>query len=333
MITYILLGILPALGILMLILYRPKKKPSAPKTPWRRFRSQGRAAGFSSREISLLKTMIQQADTPNPVSLFQSPDLLDLCMRSLAQTIRARGGNDPERQEFIARLYEYRKKIEAEGPKRGLMTSREIEAGQNLRVIANNAVIYRSQVIKNTPLYILATRPVNPGLRSAPAWRGQKISVYFWKNEDAGYVFDCQILDEVFVKGVSAVQLGHSDSLFRTQKRRSLRVKTHKSTYLYLLNDASPSDKLETKPGLKCFVEDLSDTGCSVTIGGKAGKGIRVKLQFELDKKPFIMSGEVRSVEYDEKANRSLLHIEADPLSQEAKNSIFAEMFSAMPAK
>jgi hypothetical protein len=80
-------------------------------------------------------------------------------------------------------------------------------------------------------------------------------------------------------------------------------------------------------------VEDLSDTGCAVTIGGKAGKGLRVKLQFELDKKPFSMSGVVRSADYNGETNLSLLHIEADPLSQEAKNAIVAEMFDAMPSK
>jgi hypothetical protein len=80
-------------------------------------------------------------------------------------------------------------------------------------------------------------------------------------------------------------------------------------------------------------VEDLSDTGCAVTIGGRAGKGLRVKLQFELNKKPFTMSGTVRSVDYNGETNRSLLHIEADPLNQEAKNAIFAEMFDAVPSK
>jgi c-di-GMP-binding flagellar brake protein YcgR len=324
------LGILPVLGILMLVLYRPKKKSGPAKASWWKFRSQGRAARFSSAEISLLKKVVQQSETPNPVSLFQSPELVDLCIRSLFQATR---NNDPARQDLIAKLYEFRKKLDARGPKRGLTTSRGIEAGQNLRVVAANAAIYQCRVIRNTPQYLLATRPVNANLRSAPAWQGQRVSIYFWKEEDAGYVFDGQVLDEVFVKGVSAIQISHSDSLLRTQKRRSLRIKTHKLTYLYLLNDAVSSDTPETTPGLKCFMEDMSDTGCSVTIGGRASKGIRVKLQFELDKKPFVMCGEVRSVEYNEATNRSLLHVEADSLSQEAKSAIFAEMFSATPAR
>jgi c-di-GMP-binding flagellar brake protein YcgR len=315
----------------MLALNRPQKK-TATNTSSRQFQAQGKAAGFSPAEIRRLKALVEQSGKINPLSLFQSAELMDYCIRSLARTLRASGNNDPAQQNFIARLYECRKRIEAEGPQRGLITSRDIDVGQNLRVVSDS-VIYRAEVMRNTEQHILASRPVNPELRSAPAWQGRKIAVYFWKEEDAGYVFDSEVLDEVLVRGYAAIQIRHSNALFRTQKRRSLRVKTHKSTYLYVLNDDAPSDTLETKPGLKCFVEDLSDTGCAVTIGGRAAKGLRVKLQFELAQKPFSMSGTVRSVEYNGETNRSLLHIQADPLSQEAKNAIFAEMFSAAPSK
>jgi c-di-GMP-binding flagellar brake protein YcgR len=332
-ILYILLGIVPALVILLLILNRPQKKATAPGTSWRQFRAQGKAAGFSFREASLLKMMVLQSETPDPASLFQSPELTDFCIRSLTRTMRASGNNGSERQDFIEKLYEHRKKIEAEGPQQRITSSREIETGQNLRVVINNSAIYRSQVIKNTYDYLLATRPVSLKPRPAFSWLGQKIAIYFWKEEDAGYVFDCEVLDEMFVKGSAAIKISHSDSLFRTQKRRSPRVKTHKLTYLYLLNDSVPSDKLETKPGLRCFMEDLSDTGCSVTIGGRVSPGTRVKLQFELGGKPFVMNGAVRSAEYNKETSRSLLHIEADPLNQEAKNALFGEMFSAASEK
>jgi c-di-GMP-binding flagellar brake protein YcgR len=330
---YILLGIVPALVIFLLVLNLPQKKAGEPGTSWRQFRSQGKAAGFSFREISLLKTVAQQSEKPDPASLFQSPELTDFCIRFLVRSARASGNNSPARQDFIAKLYEYRKKIGAEGPGQRITSSREIEADQNLRVVINNAAVYQSRVIKNTYGYILATRPVSSKSRAAVSWLGQKITIYFWKEEDAGYVFDCTVLDEVFFKGGAAIKISHSDSLFRTQKRRSPRAKLHKSTYLYLLGDGDSPDKLETKPGLRCFVEDLSDTGCAVTIGGRVRPGIRVKLQFEMGGKPFGMSGTVRSAEYNGETRRSLLHIEADPLNQEAKNALFGEMFSAPASK
>jgi c-di-GMP-binding flagellar brake protein YcgR len=330
MIVYVLLGILPVLGILLLALNRPPKKKNG-LISWAQFRAQGKEAGFSFSEIVRLKAVAERSGKANPLSLFQSPELMDYCIRSLVKA--QDGGQDsPAPQNFMTKLYECRKKMGTGGAKQGLITTREIEVGQNLRVVADS-VIYRSQVVKNSDQYILASKPVNPELRSAPVWLGRKIAIYFWKEEDAGYVFDCQVLDEVLFKGSATIKIGHSSNLFRTQKRRSLRVKTHKPSYLYILKDFTASDALETKPGLKCFVEDLSDTGCSATVGGKAGKGLRVKLQFELNKKPFIMIGTVRSAEYNGETNRSLLHIEADPLSQEAKNAIFAEMFDAAPSK
>ena len=105
----------------------------------------------------------------------------------------------------------------------------------------------------------------------------------------------------------------------------------HKSAFLYLLTSEEDVNKLEINPGLKCFLEDLSDTGCAVTIGGKAQSAIRIKVQFALNNAPIVMSGTVRSVEYHEDANRSLLHVEADPLPIEIRNQILGEVFGMLP--
>ncbi|WP_010253233.1 PilZ domain-containing protein [Treponema primitia] len=328
---YILMGIVPVLAILVLILHRPQEAKKGSRRSRTQFYGKGKAAGFSFKEINILKNIAIQAMMGDYTLLFQSPAQMDTCIRTLARTMRVSGDEDPAKQDFLARLYEYRKKIEMEGTKQGITSSREISEGQNLRIVINNSAMYQARVIRNSYQYILITRPANPKIRTSISWTGQKLSIYFWKEGDAGYVFDCDVLDEVFTNGTMALQISHSDSLFRTQKRKSIRLKTHKSSFLYILNGKEGSHKLETVPGLKCIVEDLSDTGCSVTIGGKANKGMRVKLQFVLDKKASSMSGTVRSVEYNDETNRSLLHIEADPLKQELKNSIFGEVFGMNP--
>ena len=43
------------------------------------------------------------------------------------------------------------------------------------------------------------------------------------------------------------------------------------------------------------------------------------------------MSGNVRYVEYKEDTNRSLLHVEADPLPIEIRNQILGEVFGMLP--
>jgi hypothetical protein len=105
----------------------------------------------------------------------------------------------------------------------------------------------------------------------------------------------------------------------------------HKAAYLYPVTNDEDINKIETNAGLKCFLKDLSDSGCAITIGGKAAAGLRVKVQFPLNNIPICMSGTVRSLEYKEDLNRSVLHVEADPLPIEIRNLILGEVFGMLP--
>jgi c-di-GMP-binding flagellar brake protein YcgR len=243
------------------------------------------------------------------------------------------GSEEVGNQDFLSKLYDYRKKIEMEKPriKKGISSSRQIGDGQVLRILVAGSGVFKSQIVKNTAQYLTISRPTSSKLPMNFSWIGLKISVYFWREDDAGYVFDSDVLDEVFSKGIASLKISHSDSLFRTQKRKSVRVKLHKSAFLYLITNEDDAGKMEVNPGLKCFLEDLSDSGCAVTIGGKAMVGLRVKAQFALNNVPIVMSGTVRSVEFNEDLNRSHLHIEADPLPIDMRNHILGEVFGMLP--
>jgi c-di-GMP-binding flagellar brake protein YcgR len=325
-----LLIVIAISGLLVLILTRSSKKGKKPS--WIQFFSNGRDAGFNFKEIQLLYRLATASNLEDPTALFWSQSQLDRCIRSMVRNIKF-AGDDPGTQEFLSKLYDYRKKIEMEKPriKNGISSSRQIDESQKLRVLVSGTGIFNSQVIKNTGPYMTISRPVNPNIPVSFSWAGLNLAVYFWRADDAGYVFDTVVIDEVYSKGMSALKIDHSDSLFRTQKRKSVRVKTHKPAFLYLLVEGEDSDKIEAVPGLKCYIEDLSDTGCAVTIGGKAVVGLRVKAQFSLDNTPVVMGGTVRSVEYNAEANRSLLHVEADPLSRDRRNHILGEVFGMLP--
>jgi c-di-GMP-binding flagellar brake protein YcgR len=297
---------------------------------WVQFFAKGTDAGFSIREIELLRKLASRCNLQEPAALFWSRNQLDQCIRTLVRAQKNGGeGDDLGDQDFLFKLYEYRKKIEMEKPgiKNGISNSRQISEGQNLRILVPGTGVFRSQVIRNVPQNITISRPVNDKVSPTFSWIGTKISVYFWREDDAGYVFDSEAVDEVFSKGISSLKISHSDSLYRTQKRRSIRIKMHKPVYLYLLESGESPGKVETVPGIRCFMEDLSDTGCAVIIGGQAAAGMRIKVQFALNGTPICMSGTVRSVDYKEVLQRSLLHVEADPLPLYAQNKILGEVF------
>jgi c-di-GMP-binding flagellar brake protein YcgR len=251
-----------------------------------------------------------------------------------------------ETQDFLSKLYDYRKKLEMERPriKNGISSTRQINEGQQLRLLVSGSGVFKSQLIKNTTKYLTITRPASARLSNSFKWIGLRISVYFWREDDAGYVFDSDVLEEVYSKSIAALKITPSEMLFRTQKRQAIRVKIHKEALLYLLGNEDAKEpggegenRAENKVeagdsarGLKCYLEDLSETGCAVTVGGRASAGLRVKVQLNLNNAPIAIPGIVRSVEFKEDTNRSLLHMEADPLPVDVRNRILGLVFGTM---
>jgi c-di-GMP-binding flagellar brake protein YcgR len=243
---------------------------------------------------------------------------------------------DQKTQDFLSKLFDFRKKIEMEKPrmKNGITSSRQLGELQHLSINVEDQGVFKSKIFGNMSQYLVISKPEKEGADPFFPWAGQKISVYFWREDDAGYVFDTGVLEEVQYKGDAALRIAHSETLFRTQKRKSIRVKLHRAAFIYSLSgrEGMEPEALEVDPGLKCFLEDLSETGCAVIVGGKAIPGLRVKVQFALDNVPVCMSGTVRSVEYKgPELNQSLLHIEADPLPLEVRNRILGEVFGMLP--
>ena len=314
--------------------YSRKKNDGVGGGNWVQFFAQGKDVGFSFKEIELLRQLAVKCELEEPASLFYSQSQLDKCIRSMVRGMRMSGeSEDQGTHDFLSKLYDYRKKIEMNKPKikHGISNSRQIMDGQMLQIQVSGTKVFKSQVVKNTNQYLTISRPVSSKNNSSSAWQGTKVSVYFSREGDAGYVFDTVVQDEVFSKGISSLKVAHSDSLFRTQKRKSIRIKLHKAAFLYLVPEDEPPHKLELVPGLKCFLEDLSDTGCAVTVAGKTDPGLRVKVQFALDNAPVCMTGTIRSTSFREDTGRSRLHIEAYTLPLETRNRILGEVFGVVP--
>jgi c-di-GMP-binding flagellar brake protein YcgR len=290
----------------------------------------GKEAGFSFKEVEMLRQLTVQCNIEDPCSIFSSQEQLDQCIRAMVRNIKMSGESEEQGiQDFLSRLYDFRKNIGSDNHSTGnsISNSRQMANGQMLKILVTGGGVYRSQIVKNSSQFMIITRPVSQRNAAPISWQGTKISVYFWREDDAGYVFDSEVIDEVISSGISSLKIAHSDSLFRTQKRRSTRIKMNKQAFLYLVKDNAPSYKLEIDPGLKCFVEDLSDTGCAIVVAGKTESGLRVKVQFALDNIPICISGVVRSTTFKADANRSVLRIEADPMPMEIRNHILGQMF------
>jgi len=317
--------------ILAAFFFTRKKKENSGS--WIQFFAKGKDAGFSMREMEQLRRLVITCNITDPALIFSSQKHLETCIRSVVNAVRMSGeSEDPGIQDFLSRLFDYCKELGMKNSdkKYTITTSRQIGEGQTLRILVPGTGVFKSEVVKNFGNYLTISRPVNSKVSANMQWYGLKISVYFWREDDAGYVFDTEVTDEVFSKGISSLKIAHNDSLFRTQKRKSLRVKIRKPAFVYMVNDIDPH-RMEKSPGLKCMLEDISDTGCAFRVAGQASSGLRLKVQFLLDRVPVCMPGTVRSVEYHQEMNTSLVRMEADTLPTVTRNHILCEVFNMLP--
>ncbi|MEI6387091.1 MAG: PilZ domain-containing protein [Spirochaetota bacterium] len=285
--------------------------------------------GLSPMEAGRLHEAAVSANLEDPGKLFFSALELD-------RAIAAIGGSDVERSKELSglldKLYGMRKRLEFEKPRyqKGVKSTRQMPLGQRMRILVEGLGVFHATVVSNNQRFLVVSWPVGVRLPAGFLWNGRKVSVYFWRRDDAGYVFDSFVLDDLRMGGVPVIHIAHSESLLRTQKRKSVRAKTTIPAYLYILKRIEGAfEKPELQPGYRARLADLSEDGFAIAIGGKAKEGLLVKAQFALGSRQIVMSGTVKSIDFNRDANQSTLHILAVPPSPRTRNAIRTFVYGA----
>lgn len=325
---YVLMGIVVLLLLVTLTLLLRGKQRFSPLE----FYNRGRELGFTMSESSLIRRTAALAGLEDPSNVFWAIRDLDICIAAFMRKFKNEGKErDRGTLLFMDKLYEFRKKLEFDQPKyrMGVRSSRFIAVNQRLRVLVQDMGVYSATVIDVTDRYLVISYPVGGRIPPGFQWKGVRVSIYFWRQEDAGYVFDTYVLEDLRIRNVPVLQIGHSEALLRTQRRKSLRIKPASGAYLYLLKRLEGAyEKPERVPGLKCIVQDLSEDGAAVIIGGKAKPGMMVKLQLYLDDDQIVISGTVKGADYNAEKHHSILHIEAVKPSPKMRNIIRSHVYN-----
>ena len=305
------------------------------KSDFVKFFATGLDSGFKVSEIFLLYQAASFSNIPEPVSLFLSVPALNSCIAFIMKDMQQNNlENDPRRLAFIDKLYKYRTKVELDPRNSNSMkTTKSLKEGQKLRVVLKGFGVFSSSVV-NAGRELLITLPLqkNVILISGNEWVGREISVYLQRAGDAGYVFDSVVKETGSFHGATVLVLDHTENLIRYQKRKSVRCACSILGQLYIVNSETMSKTaIETTNGLKCLIEDLSEDGALIRIGGKGKKNIKIKIQFTLGENYIVMFGVVRAVEYNAKSNQSRLHFECVTLPQKMKNDILTYVYNVIP--
>lgn len=327
---YILIAIFVIIGIIILLtfLYSILKDKI-------NFFITGFDSGFSIGDLFLLYKVAQLCDLEQPTSLFWSMPSLNRCIAQINTQASADGKKlSAQHQNLMTKLYNYRTKIQNQSDeKKGLSSTSSLEKGQVLRIIFPGKGVFASKIIENGKQIVIDV-PTQKGIITVPAeeWVGKVISIYLWRKGDARYVFDTTVTQSGLYIGKSSLFLNQSNNLVRTQKRKSVRVPCEIYGQLYIIRkQISNFTEIETKSGYKCLILDISESGAMIKIGGKGVENIQIKLQFTIQKMIIVMFGIVRTVEYNEHENLSILHFECTHIEQAMKNEILSFVYNTLP--
>ena len=101
---------------------------------------------------------------------------------------------------------------------------------------------------------------------------------------------------------------------------------------LYIIKkDKVDINAIETQNGFRCLIEDISESGALIRIGGKGVQNVKIKLQYNIQNKLILMVGVVRTVEFNEEQNQSLLHFECTHIENAMRNEVLKFVYNMMP--
>ena len=296
------------------------------------FYISGFDSGFSFSDLKLLWKVSALCELEDPISLFYSDKSLKVCMEKLSNIANAE--NTASMELLLSKLFEYKTKLKNESDnKKNIDSTKSLSVGQKLRIILPGEGVFSSEILGNGKDLVISV-PKQKNLVTIPGekWVNKVINIYLWRKGDARYVFDTTVTSHGMYIGKSSLCLKHSYDLVRTQKRKSIRAKCKIFGQLFIIksNDVDPYT-VETKNGYKCLIEDISESGALIRIGGKGVQNIKIKLQFSIESRLIVMFGVVRTVEFNEEENQTLLHFECTNIDTTMKNDVLRYVYNIMP--
>lgn len=295
----------------------------------------GADSGFSFADLILLWEVAQICNLEQPLSLFWSTNALNKCMEQINNQI-ANNGEEPSAkvEKLLSKLFDYRTKIQNESDdKKGLNSTKFLDRGQKVRIILPGHGVFASEITGNgNQLVISVPRQKEMIPITAEEWVDKVVSVYLWRKGDARYVFDTVVTQSGIYIGKPSLFLKHSNDLIRTQKRKAIRAKCEIYGKLFIITKPlTDYAAIETQNGYKCLIEDISEAGAQIRIGGKGAANVQIQLQFNIQNMLIVMYGVIRTVEYSEVEKQSLLHFECIHIESGMKSEILRYVYNLLP--
>jgi hypothetical protein len=296
------------------------------------FRRAAKAMGLPAAHVDMLENLVRACKVRRPLLVFSSAGLLDDTLKKGLHSLEnARELSEAERENRKAIIFQIKQIIERNARKEVAAHSTTfLRPGQVLAVTPEGGGAFSSRVVSNMKDFLTVSVPVQPAGAGTRWARGTRLSVYLWRENDAGYSFISKVLGYDTVKGVSSILIQHSRTLRREQRRKSRRRELLRPCFFYpiRISETGEGRKLERKAIVEQnmrtlgTVLDLSAGGCSIQTLNPFDKGKLVMVEFDIDRKAPIRSfGKVMHV-HRQKGRGGSMHVMFTRVTRQHLNRI-----------
>ena len=311
---------------------RPSTTETAERISSGVFRREAKRVGLTGSAIDVLENLVRMCKVKQPLLVFSSASLLDDTLKKgLYSLDSARDLTEEERENRRATIFHIKQTIERNARKGAVLRSTSsLRPGQLLTITPEGAAAYSSKVISNMKDFLTVSAPAQPAGTETRWMRGTKLSVYMWRDNDAGYSFISKVLGYDTVKGVPSVLIQHSKTLRREQRRRNRRREIMRQCFYYPIRivETGQGRKMERKASVEQkmrtlgIVVDLTAGGCAIQTMNPFDRGKLTMVEFDIDKKaPIRAFGKVLNV-HRKKGRGGIMHVMFTRVTRQYLNRI-----------
>lgn len=294
------------------------------------FNKMALSIGLKRNDINEIKTLLTNAGITKPYLVFLDSSVLEKLIGRNMERVEKLNISQKEKEKRLLYLFEIKRKIYNHyvDMRSGIKNTLEIEANQLLSLKISNLGSYYSILIMNDKRNLICSIPeiANP---MSVHWKDKVVEIYFWRYNDAGYVFKSRIENVVYSEKLQALVIAHSDKLKRIQRREYPRRKARFNTKFFKFSVSTNNDG---KPVVLLsrlhfgIIIDISPGGASVITEDPLPKNSAVKMQFGVEDETLTVYGTVLNV--IKKKNMFVMHVKIQRLNDKSKNQIYRYVYN-----
>jgi c-di-GMP-binding flagellar brake protein YcgR len=308
----------------------------------RMFRRTAKSLGLQKHHLALLEYLLRATKAVRPFQVFSSPAVLDDVLRKGIYALQQNHSlKEEDRQRRMSAIFQIKQIIERNTRRSGgIRSTTTLRTGQSVEMITEKGERHRSRVVSSMRDILAVAAPQGPDGMARRWPRGTRIRRSFWREGDAGYVFESKVLGYDTVKGTLCFLVHHAKTLRREQQRRFRRTDLNRPCFFYPIHVVSLEGR---RGGRRAVVQenmrllgnllDISAGGCSINSAYPLKTGSLCKIEFELGRRQHMaVFGKVRAVGR-QGTRGGIMHVMFTRMSTAYLNQIYLYVYNYAPPR